>query len=197
MKKSKLFILLFVIFCNCSCDNGPSTVIPDNKFDMSISGNAKWSDDLLKFVTPVLYFTDAEGEHEIIVEDNMRVEDNWEIEGEVYDFNTESWNYQISYTYTDEDTVYLNIKYIVKQPVDVDEVATYTFEHRFNVTGVSLARTGRDNQTVVSTYISMGGQNQPEKVQCPASDVEEYIHYLVSHPLKRKIIVKGSNIDVE
>lgn len=197
MKKSMLFILLFAILCNSSCDNGPETVIPDNKYEMSISGNAKWSDDLLKFVTPVLYFTDAEGEYEIIVEDNMRVEDSWEIEDEVYDFNIESWNYEISYIYTDEEIVYLNMKYIVKQPVNVDEEATYTFEHRLNVTDVSLARTGEDNQTVVSTYTLMGDQNQPEKVQCPASDVEEYINSLVSHPLKRKIIVRGGNIDVE
>lgn len=148
-------------------------------------------------MTPVLYFTDAEGEHEIIVEDNMRVEDNWEIGDEVYDFNTESWKYEISYIYTDEDTVYLNLKYIAKQPIEVDENITYTFEHRLNVTNVLLAHTGKDKPYVISIYNSMGGQNPPESVQCPASDVDAYINALVATPLERKIIVMGKNISVE
>lgn len=196
MKNSILFILLLVLFCNCSNDNGLEDVGPDNTLNMSINGNALWSDDLLKFVTPVLYFTDAEGEHEIIVKYNMRVEDNWEIGDEVYDFNTESWKYEISYIYTDEDTVYLNLKYIAKQPIEVDEDITYTFEHRLNVTNVLLAHTGKDKPYVISIYNSMGGQNPPERVQCPASDVEKYIGSLVSHPLKRKINVKENGISV-
>ena len=197
MKNSMLFILLLVFFCNCSNDNGPEAVIPDNKLNMSISGDAMWSDDLLKFVTPVLYFTDAEGEHEIIVEDNMRVEDNWEIGDEIYDFNTESWKYEISYIYTDEDTVYLDLKYKAKRPIEVDEGTTYTFEHRLNVTNALLSSAGKDKPYVIATYNSMGGQNPPERVQCPASDVEKYIGSLVSHPLKRKIIVKENGISVE
>lgn len=197
MKNSMLFILLLVFFCNCSNDNGPEAVIPGNKLNMSISGDAMWSDDLLKFVTPVLYYTDADGEHKIIVEESMRNDDIWEMDDEVYDFNTESWKYDISYNYNNEETVYLRLKYLLKQGVEVSENSNYTFEHLLNVTNVMLSSAGKDKPYVIATYNSMGGQNPPERVQCPASDVEKYIDSLISHPLERKIIVKGNNISLE
>ena len=45
MKNSILFILLLVLFGNCSNDNGLEDVGPDNTLNMSINGNALWSDD--------------------------------------------------------------------------------------------------------------------------------------------------------
>lgn len=188
-----LFTFLLVLCCCCE----PDPPVYEHNMTMSISGNARWSDDLLKFVTPVLYYTDADGEHEIIVEESMRNDDIWEMDDEVYDFNTESWKYDISYNYNNEETVYLRLKYLIKQDVEVDKNSTYTFEHLLNVTNVMLTRHDKDKPYIISIYSQMGNKDLPEEVDCPGSDVDEYINALVTAPLERKIIVSGSSISVE
>lgn len=193
MKNLMLFTFLLVLCCSCE----PDHPVYEHNMTMSISGNARWSDDLLKFVTPVFYYTDADGEHEIIVEESMRNDDIWEMDDEVYDFNTESWKYDISYNYNNEETVYLRLKYLLKQGVEVGENSNYTFEHLLNVTNVMLTRHDKDKPYVISIYSQMGNKDLPEEVECPASDVDKYIDSLISHPLERKIILSGSSISVE
>ena len=148
MKKNYLFqfvIAFFVISCNVHDDD-----IVDNppvvNHDMDMSGRIIWSDDLLDFLTPILTYTDAESVHQMIVEDTMTVDDIWEMDGELYDFHSQSWDYDFTYVYRMGDTVRLSLQYLPKEHTEIIDTEVYTFDHQFNVSQVSMMYTREDGK---------------------------------------------------
>lgn len=55
---------MFALLANSCDDDDKKVVAPPVSHNMSIGIKAVWSDDLLKFVTPVLNYTDVDGLHE-------------------------------------------------------------------------------------------------------------------------------------
>lgn len=199
MKNNYVFLFViafFVISCNVHDDD-----IVDNppvvNHDMDISGRIIWSDDLLDFLTPVLTYTDAEGVHQMIVEDTMTVDDIWEIDGELYDFHSQSWDYDFTYVYRMGDTVRLSMQYIPKEYAEIVETAVYTFDHQFNVSQVSMMYTREDGKNELLNISIVGEKDAYEEQQYRGSEVRQYLDSLVSFPYKRKIFLRDNELVVE
>lgn len=199
MKKNFLFqfvIAFFVISCNVHDDD-----IVDNppvlNHDMDISGRIIWSDDLLDFLTPILTYTDAEGVYQMIVEDTMTVDDIWEIDGELYDFHSQSWDYDLTYVYRMGDTVRLSMQYIPKEYTEIVDTAVYTFDHQFNISQVSMMYTREDGKNELLNISNVGAKDAYEERQCIGSEVRQYLDSLVSFPYERKIFLCNNELIVE
>ena len=199
MKKNYLFlcvIALFVISCNSYDDNiveNPPVV----NHDMDISGRIIWSDDLLYFLTPILTYTDAEGLHQMIVEDTMTVDEIWDIDGELYDFHSQSWDYDFTYVYRMGDTVRLSLQYLPKEHTEIIDTEVYTFDHQFNVSQVSMMYTREDGKNELLKISILGEKDAYEEQQYRGSEVRQYLDSLVSFPYERKIYIHDSELVVE
>lgn len=192
-----LFVIaFFVISCNVHDDDIVDNPLVVNH-DMDISGRIIWSDDLLDFLTPVLTYTDAEGVHQKIVEDTMTVDDIWEIDGELYDFHSQSWDYDFTYVYRMGDTVRLSMQYIPKEYAEIVETAVYTFDHQFNVSQVSMMYVREDGKIELLNILNVGAKDAYEERQCRGSEVRQYLDSLVSFPYERKIFIRDNEIIVE
>lgn len=195
MKKNYLFMFVIVLFIS-SCDSHDDEIVvipPVVSHDMDINGQIVWSDDLLDFLTPVLSYTDAEGLHQIEVEDTMTVDEIWEIGGEVYDLQLQSWTYDITYAYTKGDTVRLNLKYRPKDHVEIIDTAVYTFDHQFNISQVTMTYNGVD----VLNISNMGEKDAYEEQKCRGSEVRQLVDSLASYSYERKIFIRDNRLVVE
>lgn len=85
MKNVCLFLMAFLLVVVSCGDNDGGVVEPPTNI-VSIDLRGTWSDDLLKFVTPKLVYTDAHGEHQKLITEEMREDDVWEMDGEIFDF---------------------------------------------------------------------------------------------------------------
>lgn len=199
MKKNFLFqfvIAFLVISCSVHDDNIIETP-PVVNHDMDISGRIIWSDDLLDFLTPVLTYTDAEGVHQMIVEDTMTVDDIWEIDGELYDFHSQSWDYDLTYVYRIGDTVRLRLQYLPKEHTEIIDTEVYTFDHQFNVSQVSMMYTREDGKNELMNISIVGEKDAYEEQQYRGSEVRQYLDSLVSFPYERKIFLRDNELVVE
>ena len=199
MKKNYVFLFViafFVISCNVHDDD-----IVDNppvvNHDMDISVRIIWSDDLLYFLTPILTYTDAEGVHQMIVEDTMTVDDIWEIDGELYDFHSQSWDYDFTYVYRMGDTVRLSLQYLPKEHTEIIDTEVYTFDHQFNVSQVSMMYTREDGKNELLNISNVGAKDAYEERQCIGSEVRQYLDSLVSFPYELKIFLCDNELIVE
>lgn len=140
MKRSYLLLLMFALLANsCDDDDDKKVVVPPVNHNMNIGIKAVWSDDLLKFVTPVLSYTDVDGLHEKTVEDTMMVDEIWNIGEETLDFYSQSWEYSFDYAYEDGDSVAdLKLTYLAKEHSEIVDTATYTFRHSFIVSSILI-----------------------------------------------------------
>lgn len=197
MKKNYLFLFVIAL-CMNSCgghDEDEEKVVtpPVVSHDMDIKGQIVWSDDLLDFLTPVFCYTDVEGEHQIVVEDTMTVDEIWEMDGEIYDFHLQSWDYDITYAYTEGDTARLNLKYLPKEHVEIVDTAIYTFDHQFNISKVTMIYNGVD----VLNISNMGEKDAYEEQQCRGSEVRQFMDSLICHPYERRIFLRDGRLIVE
>ena len=197
MKKKYLFLFVIAL-CMNSCgghDEDEEKVVtpPVVSHDMDIKGQIVWSDDLLDFLTPVFCYTDVEGEHQIVVEDTMTVDEIWEMDGEIYDFHLQSWDYDITYAYTEGDTVRVNLKYLTKEHVEIVDTAIYTFDHQFNISKVTMIYNGVD----VLNISNMGEKDAYEEQQCRGSEVRQFMDSLICHPYERIIFLRDGRLIVE
>lgn len=199
MIKNYLFMFVIALFIS-SCDSHDDEIVvipPVVSHNMDINGQIVWSDDLLDFLTPVLSYTDAEGLHQIVVEDTMTVDEIWEIGGEVYDLQLQSWTYDITYAYTKGDTVRLNLKYRPKEHVEIVDTAVYTFDHQFNISQVTVMYIGNDGKSTFLNLSNVGEKDAYEEQQCKGSEVRRFLDSLVSFPYERKIFIRDNRLVVE
>lgn len=195
MKRCYLLLLMFVLLAN-SCDDDKKVVVPPVNHNMNIGIKTVWSDDLLKFVTPILSYTDVDGLHEKIVEDTMMVDDIWNIGGETLDFYSQSWNYDFDYAYEDGDSVAnLKLKYLAKEHAEIVDTETYTFRHSFIVSSIHMSYV--DDEGKIAVYNYFGGQDSPNEVQCFGVEVRRIIDSLICHPFEREIIFYKGNVEIE
>lgn len=196
MKRSYLLLLMFALLANSCDDDDKKVVAPPVNHNMSIGIKAVWSDDLLKFVTPVLNYTDVDGLHEKTVEDTMMVDEIWNIGEETLDFYSQSWNYVFDYAYEDGDSVAdLKLTYLAKEHSEIVDTATYTFRHSFSVSSILMSYV--DDEGKITVYNYSGGQESPSEVQCLGSEARRIIDSLICHPFERKIIFHKGDVGVE
>ena len=127
----------------------------------------------------------------------MTVDDIWEIDGELYDFHSQSWDYDFTYVYRMGDTVRLSLQYLPKEHTEIIDTEVYTFDHQFNVSQVSMMYTREDGKNELLNISNVGAKDAYEERQCRGSEVRQYLDSLVSFPYERKIFIRDNEIVVE
>lgn len=197
MKNTYLFMMFFmlvIVSCGDKDENVEYPPATDNV--MSISLHGIWSDDLLEFVTPKLVYTDAKGNHQKIITDEKRKDEVWEMDGEVYDFNIQSWEDSIKYAFSKGNVASLKIVYEPNENVSIDEDAVYSLEHNLNVTEVMMNYV-RDNGEIVVYFATFMGGQKADEIKCTGRDIPHVIDSLLAHPLERKIFIRDKEVVIE
>lgn len=169
-------------------DNGGSG--SDNKKNATVKINYKaaWSQELVEFVTPVLAYTDADGEHEITMSSST-----WTEVIPEYTFNGEvvkgdpyySWAKEISLNTIDITNV-ITVKFVRKENAKIDNDKTYYFSHNLGMTNATVSYGGSFNvynRTDIS--ISIGTNTNEYK----GESASKYLEELCKTPDTKKVVI--------
>ena len=174
------FITLVLVAILYSCEKEEETIITSSQTDnnggsnsdnkklatINIKYKAVWSQDLVEFVTPVLTYSDINGEHEVIMSSTTWTEvvPEYTINGEVVKGDPFfSWTKEIALT-TVNITNVISVKFIRKENVLIDKDKTYYFSHNLGMTSAIVSFNGSVtvyNRTDINISI---GTNTNERV---------------------------------
>lgn len=131
------FLLIATVLHSCDKE------WPDfKKPSVQLNYKAEWSTDLLEFVTPVVYYTDADGEHETELPASMltMVVPEYTLNGEaVKDDPYFCWSKAVILkTFNTTNTVI--VKYNRNANAQVDNDKTYSFRHRLYLSTAAVTQ---------------------------------------------------------
>lgn len=193
------FITLALVAILYSCEKEEETTITSSQTDdnggsnsdnttINIKYKAVWSQDLVEFVTPVLTYSDINGEHEVIMSSSTWTEvvPEYTINGEVVKGDSFfSWTKEIALT-TVNITNVISVKFIRKENVPIDKDKTYYFSHNLGMTSAIVSFNGSVtvyNRTDIN--ISIGTNTNEYKGELAS----EYIENLCKTPDTKKVII--------
>ena len=157
-------------------DNGDSSSDSKKKATIKINYKAALSQELVEFVTPILTYTDVEGEHEVTMSSST-----WTEVVPEYTFNGEvvkgdpyySWTKEISLNSVDITNV-ISVKFVRKENAQIDNDKTYYFSHNLGMTSATVLYGGSINvYNRTDINISIGTNTNEYKGESACKYLEE------------------------
>lgn len=169
------------------------TVIDSKQVKISLDYKGYVSKDLVEFVTPVLKYTDANGENAINITSSMWKEDTYPL-SDTETYPTYEWENKMEVYVLPEKSYNLTFGYMTKEGAKADATKKYFVGNDFSISGYSYNYKGLHigifSNINIDIDISVGGASAGEsKYLVDGTNIAEYVKKLCESSSTYKMLL--------